>query len=167
MINFRTNVSKFIRDLGAMTTGEDSIYQAGGRELRDFLMDEFTTLVRETPQFSGSTAASWELGFRGDVREGTDYDELPKPAAGIEAARKGSEFACSKAIDRAFTTIMAHDPKQYITQDLILVNNAPGFDTAEYGPVRPENAPPDPPKMMERFKERIESAGLIDKYRKP
>ena len=166
MINFRTNISQFIRDLGAMTRGENSIYQAGGRELRDFLFEEFTDLVRETPQFSGSTAASWEIGFPGSVSEDGDYVKLPKPADGVEAARAGDKFACDKAINKAFTTLMGADPEAYISKDLLLINNAPGFETAEHGPVRAENEPPGP-GAMERFVARIESAGIIDKYRKP
>lgn len=162
MINFRTNISQFIRDLGVMTKGENSIYQAGGRDLRNFLFEEFKTMVRETPQFSGSTAASWEIGFPGSVSEAGDYVELPKPADGIEAARKGDQYACDIAIDKAFATLMGADPEAYIRKDLLLVNNAPGFETAEEGPVRDVN---DPPGAMSRFIERVESAGIIEDFK--
>ena len=83
-LDVKMDISKFLKDLGAMTRGPNSIYRAGGRALREALLEEFKILVQETPQFSGSTAASWQIGFPedtyGDGTPGSDFVELPKPA---------------------------------------------------------------------------------------
>ena len=157
-LNVRMNISKFNRDLGAMTRGPNSMYSQGGRELRAALMEEFETLVKETPQFSGSTAASWQIGFPGDLyggfTPGDDFVQLPKPANGIEAMKKGMNPAIDISITRAKATLFSTDPDQYMTKDLVIVNNAPGFETAEEGPVRQVN---DPARALDRCRARWEA----------
>ena len=161
-LDVKMNISQFVKDLNAITSGPDSIYRAGGRALREALMEDFETLVQETPQFSGSTAASWQIGFPEDTY-GNDYVELPPPANGIEAMHRGMDPAVSIATTRARANLLHTDPERFFRQDIILLNNAPGFETAEEGPVRPENTPPG---ALKRFEARFATRDIIVDFQK-
>ena len=161
------DVSKFIKDLNAMTKGPDSIYRAGGRALREALMEDFEILVKETPQFSGSTAASWQIGFPedtyGDGTPGSDYVELPKPSGADEAMRRGNDPAVTIATTRARANLFHTDPERFVRQSIVILNNSPGFETAEEGPVRPENTPPG---ALKRFEARFATREIIVDFQK-
>lgn len=148
MIKVKSDVSALIKQLGALTRGPNSIYRRTGRELKAQLIEDFTILVRETPQWTGTTAASWEIGFpsrlTGEVKEQPERTRA-------EALQKGSEAACAIALSWADKTI-SDDFGEIATQGIILSNDAPGFDRAEEGPVRPENTPPG---ALKRFEARI------------
>ena len=161
-LNVKSNVSKFIRDLNAMTAGPDSIYRAGGRALREMLMEEFKTLVQETPQFSGSTAASWQIGFPEDTY-GNDFVELPASSGADEAMHRGMDPAVSIAVTRGTANLMHTDPERFFRSDIVILNNAPGFETAEEGPVRAVNTPPG---ALKRFEARVATAEIIADFQK-
>jgi len=161
-LNVKMNVSAFTRELNAITSGPDSIYRAGGKAIRAALMEEFETLVRETPQFSGSTAASWQIGFPEDTY-GNDYVELPKPASGIEAMQRGNDPAVTIATTRARANLFSTDPSRYFRQDIVILNEAPGYETAEEGPVRQVNAPPG---ALKRFEARWATHQIIVDFQK-
>lgn len=151
----KMQVSKFIKELGTLTKGKNSIYRQAGSQLRQALLDEFKVLVRETPQYSGSTAASWKIGFYQDLD--SSAIELPQPASTLEALQKGSEPACSYAINNAMGAL-SNDLKEYARSDITLHNEAPGFDTAEEGPVRQVNTPPG---ALKRFEGRVASMEIL------
>lgn len=155
MIKARMEVSKAIKDLGVMTKGPNSIYNVAGRQLRESLLNEFKILVRETPQYSGSTAASWKLGFAFQTDKSAVI--LPKPETLSEALHKGSEPACQIAINEAMGNL-SPDLQDYKKHDIMLYNEAPGFDTAEEGPVRPVNTPPG---ALKRFEARIATMDIL------
>lgn len=161
MLGFKMNISEFARDLNAMTSGPNSIYRAPGQALRNFLLDEFKTLVYETPQYSGSTAASWRIGFGRDLD--TKATLLPKPKSWHEALEKGSEWPCMIAISNALTDLPEALAERYMRQDIVLANEAPGFDTAEEGPVRAVNTPPG---MLKRFEARVATAEILVDFQK-
>lgn len=150
----RTNISKELADLGFYATGgkkgggKENIYRKAGKQLSEALLEEFEVLVRETPQWTGTTAASWEIGFQSDITDGVE--EQPSRTR-EEALSKGSEVACNIAMGKAYANITP-DFSKYIRESIIVSNNAPGFDRAEEGPVRPVNTPPG---ALERFKARI------------
>lgn len=166
-LDVKMDISKFIKDLNAMTQGPDSIYRAGGRALREMLLENFEILVKETPQFSGSTAASWQIGFPedtyGDGTPGSDFVELPKPAGGDEAMRRGMAPAVGIAIARGTANLMHTDPERFVRQAIVVLNNAPGFETAEEGPVRAVNTPPG---ALKRFEARVATAEIIADFQK-
>lgn len=148
MLNFRNDVGKALRELGEMTRGPNSIYNKAGAALRESLLEEFDTLVRETPQWTGTTAASWEIGFPSDL---TGAVETQPDRNREEALSKGAEAACNIAMAKARTSLSG-DFGKIKTQDIIISNDAPGYDRAEEGPVRPENTPPG---ALKRFEARV------------
>lgn len=154
MFRVRSNVSDALRQLKALTTGPNSIYKIAGTQLRDAILDEFDVLVRETPQWTGTTAASWEIGFPSDV---TGIVETQPERKREEALSKGTEPACGIAMSKARTSLTS-DLSKYKTQDIILINEAPGFDRAEEGPVRPVNTPPG---ALKRFEARIDTLDIL------
>jgi len=148
MINFKSDVGAAIRELGALTRGPNSIYNRAGAALKETLLEEFDTLVRETPQWTGTTAASWEIGFPSDI---TGSVEKQPDRNREEALSKGAEAACNVAMDKARTSL-TRDFRKIKNQDIIVSNDAPGYDRAEEGPVRPENTPPG---ALKRFEARV------------
>ena len=154
MLRVKSNVSDAIRQLKTLTAGPSSIYKIAGTQLRDAILDEFTVLVRETPQWSGSTAASWKLGFL--------YLVDPSPVilpelSRDDALKKGAEPACQIAINNAKGALSV-DLAEYAKKDIVLHNEAPGFDRAEEGPVRPVNTPPG---ALKRFEARIDTLDIL------
>lgn len=153
MIKRRANVSAEIRQAGFFTKGMESVYKAAAAELRNMLLEEFTVLVYETPQYTGTTAASWHIGFLRDVD--TSVHEMNPE----EPRRKGHSDACEVAVNRANVTLPT-DFRQYfggtketgLGQDIVIENEAPGYDTAEEGPVRQVNTPPG---ALKRFIARV------------
>jgi len=142
------DVSEGIRQLGALTAGPRSIYKVTASQLREKLLDEFDILVRETPQWTGTTAASWEIDF--DTNITGDVETQPERTRD-QALSKGSEAACGIAMAKASTSLNG-DFKLYAQRDIVVANAAPGYDRAEEGPVRPENTPPG---ALKRFEARI------------
>lgn len=119
-----------------------------GIQLRDALEEEFLTLLLETPQWSGTTVASYNFG----LRPGDEVREQPEPADITEALQRGHLSAVQVAM-HANTGKLPLDFKGYRTNaDLALVNAAPGFETAEEGPVRDVN---NPVGAVARFVERV------------
>lgn len=157
----RSNISKGIRELNAITSGPNSIYKKAGSQLRSAILEEFKTLVRETPQWSGTTAASWKLGFMYKVDQ--SMVEMPQPASREEALSRGAEPACQIAINNAMGAL-SPDLRDYMRigrgggQDIVLYNEAPGYETAEEGPVRPVNVEPG---ALKRFESRIDSLDIL------
>lgn len=144
----KSNPSELLRQLKALTTGPNSMYRRADSTLKDMLLEEFDVLVRETPQWTGTTAASWQIGFQSEVT--TDVEEQPERSL-AEALQKGSEAACSIAMAKARTTITGNFDK-YKTQDIWITNEAPGYERAEEGPVRAVNTPPG---ALKRFEARL------------
>lgn len=149
----KANVSKTLRDAKFFTTGANSLYRESASELRDVLLDEFRTMVYETPQYTGSTAASWRIGFLQFMD--TAYTEIK---LGESPLAKGHSTACEMAMVKAEQTL-TDDFSMYFGgkgkgfgQDIVIENEAPGFDTAEEGPVRSVNTPPG---ALKRFIARL------------
>ena len=154
MIRVKSNVSEAIRQLKTLTAGPNSIYNVAGTQLRDAILGEFDVLVRETPQWTGTTAASWEIGFPSDI---TGSVETQPERKREEALSKGTEPACGIAMSKAKTSLPS-DLSRYKTQDIVLSNEAPGYDRAEEGPVRPINTPPG---ALKRFEARIDTLDIL------
>ena len=149
----RGNISAFQRELGMLTTGPNSIYARGERALRQVLLEEFHTLVQETPQYSGSTAASWRIGFYAP----TEYTMMWPPSSAADALAKGMDPAVSIAVGYARESLGVTGYGMLKNrQDITITNGAPGYETAEEGPVRQVNTPPGALKrFVERFSHRV------------
>ena len=149
----RGSVSQQLRNGFIETTGKNSIYRKAGSQLVEKILGEFEVLVRETPQWTGTTAASWEIGFKDDIT-GQVFTQPERTRR--EALEKGSEPACTISINKSKFTLMDVDLSKIARQDIVIGNEAPGYETAEEGPVRPENSPPG---ALDRFMARV---SLID-----
>ena len=114
MLKVRTNISSIMRAAGLETKGKNSIYNKIGAQLKDALLDEFDVLVRETPQWTGTTAASWEIGFPSDI-EGKIEEQPPRKRE--EALSKGSEAACSISMGQLLKTFLSIE---YRTLSLVI-----------------------------------------------
>lgn len=158
----RAKVSKILFDADVFQTkGPNSIYRKAGSQLVEKILGEFDVLVRETPQYTGTTAASWEIGFMRDLPG--EVTEQPAIKKGEKPLSKGSEVACQISMDRARKTLTETDLPKYATQDIIVNNAAPGYDTAEEGPVRAVNTPPG---ALKRFEGRIAALDFeVDFYK--
>ena len=151
----RGSVSQQLRNGFIETAGKNSIYRKAGSQLVEKILDEFEVLVRETPQWTGTTAASWYIGMTRDEATLDQVNTQPERTR-REALQKGSEPACAFSINKSKFTLMDADLARIATEDIVVGNSAPGYDRAEEGPVRPENSPPG---ALDRFMARV---SLID-----
>ena len=137
-----------LRDISSVT-----LYKRGGQALKEAIEDDFDILLMQTPQYSGSTVASYRIGLRAEDA----FEILPKPASANEAFERGHETAVNIA-RVANAGSIPDDYKGYLTKDLTITNGSPQWDVVEYGPVRDVN---EPAGAFERFKERL-SNRIID-----
>ena len=147
----KLNASQFakqLRDISSVT-----LYKRGGQALKEAIEDDFDILLMQTPQYSGSTVASYRIGLRAEDA----FEILPKPASANEAFERGHETAVNIA-RVANAGSIPDDYKGYLTKDLTITNGSPQWDVVEYGPVRDVN---EPAGAFERFKERL-SNKIID-----
>ena len=147
----KLNASQFarqLRDISSVT-----LYKRGGQALKEAIEDDFDILLMQTPQYSGSTVASYRIGLKAD----DTFEILPKPASANEAFERGHETAVNIA-RVANAGSIPDDYKGYLTKDLTITNGSPQWDVVEYGPVRDVN---EPAGAFERFKERL-SNRIID-----
>ena len=147
----KLNASQFakqLRDISSVT-----LYKRGGQALKEAIEDDFDILLMQTPQYSGSTVASYRIGLKAD----DTFEILPKPASANEAFERGHETAVNIA-RVANAGSIPDDYRGYLTKDLIITNGSPQWDVVEYGPVRDVN---EPAGAFERFKERL-SNRIID-----
>lgn len=147
----KLNASQFakqLRDISSVT-----LYKRGGQALKEAIEDDFDILLMQTPQYSGSTVASYRIGLKAE----DTFEILPKPASANEAFERGHETAVNIA-RVANAGSIPDDYKGYLTKDLTITNGSPQWDVVEYGPVRDVN---EPAGAFERFKERL-SNKIID-----
>ena len=147
----KLNASQFakqLRDISSVT-----LYKRGGQALKEAIEDDFDILLMQTPQYSGSTVASYRIGLKAE----DTFEILPKPASANEAFERGHEAAVNIA-RVANAGSIPDDYKGYLTKDLTITNGSPQWDVVEYGPVRSVN---EPAGAFERFKERL-SNRIID-----
>lgn len=149
---FRASPSQALRGSNFLiTSGKQSIYHQPAAQLVDKLLKEFATLVRETPQWTGTTAASWYIGFYEDEPTINQVYTQPDRTA-KEALCKGTEPACAISINKSKYTLTNVDLAKIARTYIVVGNDAPGYETAEEGPVRFVNSPP---RALERFMARV------------
>ena len=147
----KLNASQFAKQLREISSV--TLYKRGGQALKEAIEDDFDVLLMQTPQYSGSTVASYRIGLRAEDA----FEILPKPASANEAFERGHETAVNIA-RVANAGSIPDDYKGYLTKDLTITNGSPQWDVVEYGPVRDVN---EPAGAFERFKERL-SNKIID-----
>ena len=147
----KLNASQFAKQLREISSV--TLYKRGGQALKEAIEDDFDILLMQTPQYSGSTVASYRIGLKAE----DTFEILPKPASANEAFERGHETAVNVA-RVANAGSIPDDYKGYLTKDLTVTNGSPQWDVVEYGPVRDVN---EPAGAFERFKERL-SNRIID-----
>jgi hypothetical protein len=134
------------------------INKAVAKEVASGMLDEFEVLVAETAQWSGRTAASWNIGW------GMSADSRP-PASGYPRGKKpvanaGHMAAVNDAVQRASEKLAAYADGEYQRGDLVVYNNE---KVAEY--VQEPGWLRAPNKVsvgsFERFKDRVETRSYI------
>lgn len=146
----RFNASDF---LARVRNIKRNIFKVGGEELSKALTAEYETLVKETPQWSGATAASWSMGFYAPTVDASDKFKKPKTRA--EALKKGMAPAIGESLARVN---LSNYLKDYLTKDVTITNGCENFDYAEGGPLREEN---EPGGMYSRFLNRIRNLHIV------
>lgn len=133
----KVNISDLAR-LRKITSAE--LYRRGGKALIEEVKQEFENMLIETPQYSGSTVASYRIG---PGRSTPDvHKELPKPPNAAAAFQRGHMAAVNEAMEAnrvGFNEL--ENLAVFKTQDLVVKNAAPQWEVTEYGPLREVNEP--------------------------
>jgi hypothetical protein len=159
------NLSDLFRELSCKTTG---IFREVGGNVVDIFESEFEQLVMETPQWTGTTAASWKisLGGRGVFGGDSGVHTLPKRSR-EQALWRGHMKAVNLALTANagnFENMRERLSREFATAAITIDNQAPGSTQAEKGPVRvPENVEPHAlDRYIVRVASKIESSRLVD-----
>ena len=158
-----SNLSQMAREIDYL---EKAVFADVGDALAEGLMAEFETLVNQTAQWTGTTAASWNISL-GGVGEGGVA--LQPERSREEALEKGHHEAVSISLARCATALnrlatMGLPGQKGNTYRAIMVeNNSPSADHAENGPLRDVNSPNG---AFERFKMRVASRMFVVRDRK-
>lgn len=153
MIDIKMNISEFIRDVSKW---KGALHRIAGKRLGEQVLAAYERLVNETPQWSGTTAASWSIGFGGaggmvDLRGEVPFRDR-------DSARwKGHARAVGIGLSRVDSRIANSSLEAYKTQDIVIANESPNFDIAEDGVnLRDVNQPGG---MFARFQQELD--GII------
>lgn len=143
------NLSKVVREIDYLG---QAVLKDIGDTLAQGIWDEFENLVIETAQWTGTTAASWNLymKYRMVAPEG-DVREMPKRSR-AQALNKGHMHAVAIALN-ANLGRLDEITTDYRTSDIVISNNAPGAERAEAGPLRAENQ--GAAGALARFEQRV------------
>ena len=108
--------------------------------IADALYEEFYDLIKRTPQWSGFTAASWQIGYGMTTQSMGEADKfLPSRKIRPAPAEAGHMFAVSEAAGRAYAKLEDYKAGGYTTGDLIVWNNSDQLERMISGDVRIEN----------------------------
>ena len=136
-----------------------ALYRVAGESIANGVMEEFEQLVIETAQYTGTTAASWNVGTmgaasHGNVRaRGLGPDEAPLQVghgAAVSVAMNANEGRLDE-LKRG--TIKA------LNSGVNVWNEAPGAERATTGPLRRVNAGAE--TAFTDFKQRVMSKVFI------
>lgn len=106
-----------------------------GDSLAQGIWEEFVILVNETAQYTGSTAASWNLSMGGD-----DSVRLQPKRTRQQALQKGHQSAVQIALAHNFKSLV-NITEEYRYRAIVVENNVEHAGKAETGPLRDVNHP--------------------------
>lgn len=130
-----------------------AIYTVAGQAIADGIWEEFEQLVKETAQYTGTTAASWNI----DKKFGASYGREVgiKLKKGESPLHIGHHYAVGVALDRSRGNLDGLG-KKVLTSGINVWNEAAAAEiAAETGPVRPINN--SAINAFSRFQERVRS----------
>jgi len=137
MAETRTNLKEQARFMGFLG---HSLYKVAGNAIADGIMEEFEQLVYETAQYTGTTAASWNVGTMGSASHGNvRARQLGKDESPLHA---GHGAAVSVALNANKNRLdgLRKGTIGALNSGINVWNEAPGAETAEEGPLRPVNS---------------------------
>lgn len=151
MFKCRTN----LKEMGKKYMGAgQAIYKLAGETIADGIWEEFKVLVDETAQFTGSTAASWNVMAKGAGSfGGVRMLKLSKGQSPLQVGHhRATDIAKSANLGN-----LDDLQKKVLTSGINVFNESPGAQSGvpEFGPLRPENAGAE--HAFARFKERVAS----------
>ena len=153
------NISQIVRDLDY---AGKAVFTEVGEALKEGLEKEFAQLVNETAQYTGTTAASWNItvGGVGDQVSKGQGGVRPQPfRTRAEALSVGHQNAVGIALAANAGTLeslvnwIKPGQKGHKPGAIMVENYAPGADRAEEGPLRDVNE--SAIGAFERFKVRV------------
>jgi len=144
-----TTISSNLRSLGRVKV---TVGKAVAEAVATGIWEEFQELLLETPQWTGTAAASWNIGF-GMSAGGGKVRTMPERSR-ADALHAGHLEAVSIAEMANYGVIEEFIESGYRYGDLVVWNDAPSADRAEHGPLRKENDPPGPGAFA-RFERRV------------
>lgn len=116
------------------------LFKRGGQALKEELKEEFKRMLIETPQWSGSTVASYRIGPGRMTPD--EYVQFSKPKNASEAFKRGHMSAVNEAMRENEAGFAAMDDlRVFKTQDIVIKNASPQWDVTEHGPLREVNEP--------------------------
>lgn len=134
----------------------EALYKVCGQELADGIWEEFKQLVMETAQYTGSTAASWNIGTKGAATHTNGGGvRIRSLGPGESPLQVGHMAAVSQAINANEQSLddLRNGSKRALNSGINVWNDVPWASVAEEGPLRPENA--EALGAFERFQSRV------------
>jgi len=153
MIEMRVNFKEVGKDLLGASL---NIYKVFGVTIAQGIWDEFRVLVNETAQYTGSTAASWNVAVKGAGSfGGVRMINLPKGADPLQIGHSNAVNVALKANRGNLNGATLYD--KVLTSGINVWNESPGAQSGvpEHGPLRDENE--GARGAFARFKNRVEN----------
>jgi len=152
MIRVSTDLKAQARFLGLVG---QALYQVAGTVIADGIWEEFEQLVYETAQYTGSTAASWNVATKGAGSHGQVAVMGLGPDQ--EPLQVGHSVAVMVALNRNTMEGNLDDlragQKGALTGGINVWNEAPGAEVSQTGPLRSVND--SAIGSFDRFKARV------------
>jgi len=121
------NINQFAK---ALNEGTKSLLGRAGDAIGSACTEAFEELVRETPQWTGETAASWSMGFLPGENQRMHVEKKPKLE---DALYRGMQPAVNLAMVEGLATMSRNNLEDYLRKDIILTNPSEQLGAAVVG----------------------------------
>lgn len=135
MIEARVNIRQMAKDMYQIGP---KVLALAGEELTAGIWEEFEVLVKTTAQYTGTTAASWNIGLMGKGMTLHGQVRVMGLGPDQEPLRVGHGVAVSIALN-ANATRLDDISKKVMYSGINVWNESPGIQVAEEGPLRSVN----------------------------
>lgn len=152
-----TNFSKIARQLDR--EGK-AIFKDIGDAIAENLWEEFEILVKETAQYTGTTAASWNMYMQYRIAALSKEVRKQDERTAETALGMGHMHAVTIALNENYGRL-DEISTLYTKQDIFISNAAPGASQAELGgPKTPRSENTGAAQAFARFESRIKSKNI-------
>jgi len=149
------NLSRFLKNVHEVN---EVVATKIGEAVSTMLWEEFTQLVQETPQYTGTAAASWNVAMGMTAAGGTGGVRVQGPRTRETALNMGHMQAVSEAMAGSFDDL-SNIIQNWQTGDIVIWNDSDSIEHAEYGPLRTINQPGI--HAYTRFLERVKRRSIV------